>query len=267
MRKLYVIGIGAGHPDHITLQAIKAMNAVDVFFFPDKGEAKQDLLRVRQDLCEKHIEDQSYRVIEIPDPVRDATISSYTARVEQWHEKRVLLYEQAIVTELHEGECGAFLVWGDPTLYDSILRIVDRILARGCVSFEYEVIPGISSIQALAAAHKIPLNGIGESILITTGRRLNESQFESAKTVAVMLDGDCAFRRLAEQASEIYWGAYLGMDRQILISGRLAEAANEIEATREAARAQYGWIMDCYLLRRTTNSPASNQETAPEGPQ
>ena len=265
MRKLYVIGIGAGHPDHLTLQAIKAMNAVDVFFFPDKGEAKQDLLRVRQDLCERHIEDQSYQVVEIPDPVRDATISSYTARVEQWHAQRVLLYEQAILTELREGECGAFLVWGDPTLYDSILRIIDRILARGHVSFEYEVIPGITSVQALAAAHKIPLNGIGESIQITTGRHLNESQFESAETVAVTLDGDCAFKSFPEKASEIYWGAYLGMDRQILVSGRLAEAGSEIEAAREAARAQYGWIMDCYLLRRPPASRPSDQGTAPEG--
>lgn len=265
MRKLYVIGIGAGHPDHVTLQAIKAMNVVDVFFFPDKGEAKQDLLRVRQDLCEKHIEDQSYRVIEIPDPVRDAAISSYIARVEQWHAHRVLLYEQAILTELHEGECGAFLVWGDPTLYDSILRIIDRILARGYVSFEYEVIPGITSVQALAAAHKIPLQGIGESILITTGRRLDESQFQSAETVAVMLDRDCAFNRFPEKASEIYWGAYLGMNGQILLSGSLREAASQIEATREAARAQYGWIMDCYLLRRAPASRPSDQETAPEG--
>jgi precorrin-6A synthase len=265
VRKLYIIGIGAGHPDHVTLQAIKAMNVVDVFFFPDKGEAKQDLLRIRQDLCERHIEDQSYRVIEIPDPVRDATISSYTTRVEQWHAQRVLLYEQAILTELCEGECGAFLVWGDPALYDSILRIIDRILDRGHVSFEYEVIPGITSVQALAAAHKIPLNGIGESILITTGRRLNEGQAENAETVAVMLDGNCAFKGFPEKASEIYWGAYLGMDLQILVSGRLAETANEIEAAREAARAQHGWIMDCYLLRRPPASRPREQKTTREG--
>jgi precorrin-6A synthase len=47
-----------------------------------------------------------------------------------------------------EDECGAFLVWGDPSLYDSTLRIIDQLIARGAVTFEYEVIPGISAIQA-----------------------------------------------------------------------------------------------------------------------
>ena len=38
-RTVYVIGIGAGDPEHLTLQAVAAMNRVDVFFTIDKGEA------------------------------------------------------------------------------------------------------------------------------------------------------------------------------------------------------------------------------------
>jgi precorrin-6B methylase 1 len=76
--------------------------------------------------------------------------------------------------ELGEDECGAFLVWGDPSLYDSTLRIIDQIIARGTVAFECEVIPGISAIQALAARHRITLNRIGRSIHITTGRKIAE---------------------------------------------------------------------------------------------
>ena len=72
-----------------------------------------------------------------------------------------------------EGECGAFLVWGDPTLYDSTLRIIKRILSKG-FALEYEVIPGITAVQALAAQHRIALNSIGEPVLITTGRRIAE---------------------------------------------------------------------------------------------
>ena len=30
-----------------------------------------------------------------------------------------------------DGECGAFLVWGDPTLYDSTIRIVEMIASSG----------------------------------------------------------------------------------------------------------------------------------------
>jgi len=37
MKKLLVIGVGAGNPDYITMQAVKALNRVDVFFLMDKG--------------------------------------------------------------------------------------------------------------------------------------------------------------------------------------------------------------------------------------
>ncbi len=250
MRKLFVIGIGAGHPDHLTLQAVKAMNAVDVFFFPDKGETRHDLLRFRRALCQAHVADQNYRIIEIPDPVRDPAVASYSERVQQWHERRALLYEQLIHTHIEEDECAAFLVWGDPMLYDSTLRIIDRILARGVIRFDYEVIPGITSVQALSAAHRIPLNGIGESILITTGRRLSDAQLEKAENVAVMLDANCSFKTLSDGSHEIYWGAYVGTQEQILVSGPLGEVAGTIEAARAQARAQHGWIMDSYLLKR-----------------
>lgn len=250
MRKLYVIGIGAGHPDHITLQAIKAMNAVDVFLFPDKGETKSDLLQLRRELCAKHIHDRSYRVIEIPDPVRDPAVASYDERVEQWHEMRADLYEDVIRHQVGEDECGAFLVWGDPMLYDSTLRIVDRMIRRGRISFDYEVVPGITSLQALTAAHRIPLNGIGESILITTGRRLRENCPETPENVAVMLDAECSFKNVTESQWEIYWGAYVGTEQQILLSGILREVAHSIELARTEARARHGWIMDSYLLRR-----------------
>ena len=39
-----------------------------------------------------------------------------------------------IAEELRDGECGAFLVWGDPALYDSTLRIIEQILARGALA-------------------------------------------------------------------------------------------------------------------------------------
>src|SRR5260370_4788895 len=173
MRKLYLIGIGAGNPEYITVQAIKALNVVDVFFFMDKGEAKQDLANLRKEICERYIENRSYRVVEADDPVRDQTVSDYTTRVELWHRQRALIYEEMIAQELEEGQCGAFLVWGDPSLYDSTLRIIEHITARGRLCFEFEGIPGITSIQALASRHRITLNGIGGSIVITTGRQLS----------------------------------------------------------------------------------------------
>src|ERR1700733_1958284 len=147
MRKLYLIGIGAGNPEYITVQAIKALNLVDVFFFMDKGEAKQDLVNLRKQICERYIENRSYRVVEADDPVRDPTISDYTTRVELWHRQRALIYEQMIAQELGDNQCGAFLVWGDPSLYDSTLRIIEHITTRGSVGCGAELFPSLTDRQ------------------------------------------------------------------------------------------------------------------------
>src|SRR6202034_455246 len=131
--------------------------------------------------------------------------------------------------ELSDDECGAFLVWGDPSLYDSTLRIIDRIIAKGTIAFDYEVIPGISSIQALAARHKIALNRIGKSVHVTTGRKLAEGLPDTLDDVVVMVDGDCAFKTIDASDVDIYWGAYLGTEDEILLSGKLRDLTADIE--------------------------------------
>jgi precorrin-6A synthase len=250
MKKLFLIGIGAGNPEYITVQAINALNKVDVFFMMDKGEEKEDLLRLRRDICQRYITEQTYRIVEAEDPLRDRTAPSYGAAVDAWHEQRAAIYERLIEQELGDGECGAFLIWGDPCLYDSTLRIIERVAAKGAVTFEYEVIPGITSVQALAARHKIALNRIGKSVHITTGRNLANGLSEALDDVVVMLDGDCAFKTVKDLEIDIYWGAYLGTEDEILKFGNLSKVASEIESARAEAKGRKGWIMDTYLLRK-----------------
>jgi precorrin-6A synthase len=252
MRKIFVIGIGAGNPDYITMQAINALNEVDVFFVIDKGREKEDLLHLRKEICERYIKDKSYRTIQIQDPGRDRTSSSYESGVKAWHDQRAIVYERLIGQELGEGECGAFLVWGDPSLYDSTLRIIDQIIARGAIAFEFEVIPGISSIQALASRHRITLNRIGRSVHITTGRKISEGLPDNIDDVVVMLDAECSFRNVNDPEIDIYWGAYIGTEDEILVSGNLKGLMHDIERIRKEAKGKKGWIMDTYLLRRTT---------------
>lgn len=251
MKKVFVIGIGAGNPEYLTVQAINALNEVDVFFVMDKGPEKENLVRLRKEICERYIKNKSYRTIEVRDPERDRTSSSYVAGVKAWHEQRAAIYEKMIEEELGNEQCGAFLVWGDPSLYDSTLRIIDQIVARGTVDFEYEVVPGISSIQAMAARHRIALNRIGGSIHIMTGRQLSAGLPANFDNVVVLLDGECSFKTVDENDIEIYWGAYIGTEDEILMSGNLRELMHDIERIRSEARERNGWIMDVYLLRKT----------------
>ncbi|MGO4615807.1 precorrin-6A synthase (deacetylating) [Nocardia sp. 2YAB30] len=245
MRKLYVIGIGAGDPDHVTMQAVKAMRRVEAFFVIGKGEAKQELVDVRTAILDEHM-DRPYRIVPIADPPRDRTPIDYQGVVEDWHDRRSALLESAFAEV--EG-VGGILVWGDPALYDSTLRMVERVLARGAVTFDYEVIPGITSAQMLAARHRIVLHGIGEPVHITTGRRLRAEGLGAEGTL-VMLDGDCAFTVIPGDDVHIWWGAYLGMPDETLIEGPLSEVRDEIVRRRTELRDRKGWIMDIYLLRR-----------------
>lgn len=250
MRKLSIIGIGAGNPDFLTVQAIKALSGLDVVFLIDKGLEKTTLAKLRLEICARYIDNKAWRLVEATDPERDRSPACYETAVATWHAKRAAIYERMIREELADGQHGAFLVWGDPCLYDSTLRIVDQVAAMNTVNFEVEVIPGITSIQALAAGHKIPLNRIGEPVLITTARRLAEEPPHDAEDIVVMLDGDCTFKQIDADNVDIFWGAYLGTADEILISGPLRERALEIEAARNEARQRHGWIMDTYLLKK-----------------
>jgi precorrin-6A synthase len=245
-----LIGIGAGNPDYITMQAINALKQVDVIFVTDKGEETADLVRARKDVCERYMQARPYRIVAIRDPKRDRTSDAYRSAVAAWHEQRAALYEKNIKEHLSESECGAFLIWGDPSLYDSTLRIINQVAALKAVEFEWEIIPGITSIQALAARHRISLNEIGEPIHITTGRRLNDERPAAGTNVLVMLDGNCAFKALDSDNIDIFWGAYLGTPDEILFAGKLSDLKEQIEQVRMSARNQKGWIMDTYLLRK-----------------
>ena len=110
-------------------------------------------------------------------------------------------------------------------------------------------VPGISAVQALAAAHGLVLNRIGGALTVTTGRRLAREGM-TGDDVVVMLDARCAFADLPDAPVDIFWGAYLGTPDEVLVAGDLAAVKDEIMAVRARERARKGWIMDTYLLRR-----------------
>jgi precorrin-6A synthase len=249
MRDILIIGIGAGNPDHMTLEGIEALNRADVLFIPDKGAEKAGLRALREAICARFIRRRDYRTVPVAIPRRAEAGSDYRGAVDDWHADIAARYRALFETELKEGQTGALLVWGDPALYDSTLRIMERVAASG-LALDWRVYPGISSVQVLAARHRIALNTIGAPVLITTGRRLAAGFPADQDSVVVMLDGGEAFARIDPEGLDIFWGAYLGTRDEILRAGPLSEIRAEIAAVRAQARTRHGWIMDTYLLRR-----------------
>ena len=246
-RHINVIGIGAGDPDYLTIQAIRALNDTQVFFAMDKGEAAGDLVALRRQICERFIREPGYRFVELPDPKRstpETQQAEYRESVSKWHAARARLWATAISAELGADGVGAFLAWGDPSLYDSTLRILDAIAEE--VDFTLDVVPGVTAVQALTARHRVPLNEVGEPVLITTGRQLRAHGL--AGSAVVMLDAECSFQ-LCPPETRIWWGAYLGTPEELLVAGTVGEVGTRIATLRAEARARRGWIMDTYLLK------------------
>jgi precorrin-6A synthase len=247
MLTLSLIGIGCGDPEQLTLAAVRAINAADLILIPRKGEDKTDLAELRREICARVLTNAATRVVEFDLPVRDTERDDYRAGVDDWHDAVAQVWSRAMTTQLGMDGRVVLLIWGDPSLYDSSLRIARRLKPEPAI----EVVPGVTAIQALCAAHRIPLNEIGKPFLVTTGRELRDKGWpDGVETVVVMLDGGNAFQSLDARGLEIWWGAYLGMAHQITLSGALAEMSAKIADVRAKARAQHGWIMDSYIIRR-----------------
>lgn len=239
---IWLIGIGTGHPGHVTLEGRQALRDAACILIPRKGTGKEDLAHLRHAIL--RAAGTQARVIEFDMPLRDET-QPYQRRVALWHDEIARRWQNAM-RGAPEGPV-ALLVWGDPGLYDSTLRIAGRLDRQP----RLRVVPGITALQALTAAHAIPFNSVNGAVTVTTGRRLRDHGWpEGAETVVVMLDGQCSFQTLEPEGLHIWWGAFLGMPEQLCDSGPLVQAGPRIAAHRARARAQHGWIMDTYLLRR-----------------
>lgn len=248
MLELFLIGIGTGNPDHITREAENAILGADLVLLPHKEDNKAELAQVRLSLLQ-HLGVAAGKVAHFDMPLRRQTGDDYDNQVDEWHDAIARRWQASLGAHLRSGEGRvALLVWGDPALYDSTLRIALRL---GLAPAQVRVVPGITSMQVLCSAHGIALNEIGAPFLVTTGRQLRDHGWPAGvDTLVVMLDGQRSYEQVSEPDVEIYWGAYLGMPQQILLRGRLADVATQISARRAQARQAHGWIMDIYLLRR-----------------
>ena len=258
-RRVRLIGVGPGDPEQVTLEAVSAMRSVDFFVVSDKSRSAagrsgmpDPSVNARERLLDRHL-GGGVVVVLVEDPERErsagrtASVHDYERVVASWHDARASAYEQALLD--HEGDAG-FLVWGDPAFYDSTIRVLEKVASRGRVDFEMDVIPGISSVQLLAARHRLVLHEVGQALHVTTGRRLREAVAQGQDNVVVMLNRTIELDGLEDW--QIWWGGNLGTPSEELVSGRAGDVIADIEAARDRAKQAAGWVMDIYLLRRTS---------------
>ncbi|WP_448418865.1 precorrin-6A synthase (deacetylating) [Mycolicibacter minnesotensis] len=244
--RVRILGVGMG-PGHVTPEAAAALRSADYVLAWDKGDGDTGLLALRRAVVAAHA--AHVPIVTIADPDRDRspelTGPGYAAAVADWHDARAARCAQVLG---ERGGVAAILVWGDPALYDSTIRIVERVRSLG-VELDYDVLPGISAPQLLAARHRIVLHEVGRPVHITTGRRLAQAVASGQDNIVAMLNPD-GLDLSAVADWTIWWGANLGAAGEQLVTGRVGEVADEIAAARQAAKAEAGWVMDVLLVRR-----------------
>ncbi|WP_410506859.1 precorrin-6A synthase (deacetylating) [[Mycobacterium] appelbergii] len=251
--RVRILGVGMG-PHHVTPEVAEALRSVDYVLAADKGGNGEDdgLLALRREIVTVHAGPAGpVEIVSVRDPERDRstglTGAGYETAVSDWHDARAAAYA-AVMRE--RGGTAAFLVWGDPSLYDSTIRIVEKVKALG-VELEYDVLPGIAAPQLLAARHRIVLHDVGRPVTVTTGRRLQEAVTAGLDNIVSMLNPPP--QRLDLTGLDdwtIWWGANLGAAGERLVSGRLGDVMGEVADARAAAKADAGWVMDLFLVRK-----------------
>jgi precorrin-6A synthase len=255
MKHCDLIGIGPGHPDFLTQEAVSAIRRADLFLLLEKdGRGKDELIALRREILRRFRPDGGYRQLRVASPPRpravDQDSDAYRAIVADWHAEKRRIFGELLCRELADGETAGLLLWGDPLLYDQTISMVTEVAQGLPGQLALSVIPGISAVQVLAARHQVPLNRVGESVSIMTGREAEQVDPRQVHNAFVMLDYNASFRRFLGQDMDIYWGAYLGADDEVLLAGPLDAVLDELLCTKAALRARKGWLMDTYLLRR-----------------
>jgi len=243
IKKVYLIGMGPGDKKYLTLEAVELIKRLKLFLIPGKKGRKKELSKIRKDILSAVKGDEEYRVIELAFPERKRS-TKYEESVIEWRLKKLEVLKDVILRE-EEKEAG-FLVWGDPSIYDGHIFIFRELCKE--VKVDFEVIPGISAFQVLSSAHKVAFTDVAESLIFTTPRGIKKA-LKDYNSVLVFLDNYESYRRIKEEVT-IYWGAYLGTQRQVVLSGKLSEVKEKITNLRRELRKKFGWIMELYFLKK-----------------
>jgi len=151
--RLYVVGVGPGDPELLTLKASRILGEVGCICVP-KG--KEEGTSLALSIAEEAVSLEGKEIVEIYFPmIKTAGASSGDELDTQW--------AGAVDTLLHRlgrGVDVAFITIGDPCVYSTFFSIFDRLLSRS-PGLSIEIVPGISSINAAAARAIVPL-GLGD---------------------------------------------------------------------------------------------------------
>ncbi|MEM6464685.1 MAG: precorrin-2 C(20)-methyltransferase [Pseudomonadota bacterium] len=148
---LYGLGVGPGDPELITLKAHRLLKSCSVVAYPAPDTGPSFARRIAAAYFD---EGKTEYPIVVP------------MRVERFPAKSV--YDRAakdIAAILETGDDVAVLCEGDPFFYGSFMYLYERLAGQ----YRCEIVPGVSSMMAGAAALKRPLAARNDVLTIVPG--------------------------------------------------------------------------------------------------
>jgi precorrin-2/cobalt-factor-2 C20-methyltransferase len=194
---LYGLGVGPGDPELVTLKVLRILRDLPVVAYPAPEEGASF---ARSLVASRLSPAQTEIAIRVP-----MTRSVAPAQA---------VYDRAaieIAEHLEAGRDVGVLCQGDPFFYGSFIQIFERLSPR----FPTQVVPGVSSLTACAAAAGSPL-ATRDEILTVLPATLGEPALEKRL-------------RQAESAAILKLGRHLAKVRRVLKRLRRAEHAIYIE--------------------------------------
>ncbi|MGC9017453.1 MAG: precorrin-2 C(20)-methyltransferase [Caldimicrobium sp.] len=191
--KLYVVGVGPGDPELITLKALNILRKVSLIFFPTGGKETLAL-----SIVEALIPLKEKTLVELYFPMKkNEDLSSH------WENLSQIIYK-----ELTEKKEGVFITLGDPAFYSTFFYLKPYLEEK---EVSLEVIPGISSISALASKFAIPLGLNKEEVLVTNAENLLKTP-EKYVTFSTLVIMKCHkyIEALRDFAKKFKFSVYIG---------------------------------------------------------
>lgn len=194
--RLYGLGVGPGDPELLTLKALRLLRAVPVVAYPAPEHGNSFARSIVAAWIEGH-----QREIAIRFPMRPGP-------------PPVEIYDGAaaeLAAELEDGRDVALLCQGDPLFYGSFINVFTRLAGR----YQIEIVPGVSSLTACAAAAATPL----------------VSRDDTLAVIPATLDEDQIAARLAasESVAIVKLGRHIAKVRRVLDRLGLLDGAVCIE--------------------------------------
>lgn len=174
-QKLYVVGIGPGDPELLTIKAVKILQSVPCIFVP-KG--RQEGSSIALSIISKVIDLNGKEIIDIHFPMlktkpTDSVLQddTHTTLQGKWQEGL-----KQIINQVSQGKDTAFITLGDPMIYSTFFYLYNKLL-EAMPELEVQFIPGISSINAVASRASISLSLADESIAVLPANYLPDISY------------------------------------------------------------------------------------------